>query len=114
MSLLEKWAKISTQTKIILSTVVLVATSAYGVYTFTANLYDQLLTEAEASELQQSNLLMMYQIKLDGFNRELSFLSRQQTKTPDDLNRIDYLRDQILYYERLIECMQSGNKKCGG
>jgi len=114
MTFLDKWSEISTKTKVIVSTAVLVSTSVYGLYTFTAGIYDQLLTEAEASELQQSNLLMMYQIKLDGFNRELSFLSRQQTKTPDDLNRIDYLRDQILYYERLIECMQSGNKKCGG
>jgi len=114
MSFLDKWSEISTKTKVIVSTAVLILSSGYGAYKFTAGIYDQLLTEAEASELQQSNLLMMYQIKLDGFNRELSFLSRQQNKTPDDLNRIQYLRDQILYYERLIECMQSGKNNCGG
>ncbi len=114
MSFLDKWSEISTKTKVIVSTAALVITSSYGVYKFTANIWDQVLTEVEAGEMQQTNLIMIYQVKLQDYNSELRFLNRLRDKTPDDVERISYLRDQILYYERLIECMQSGKKNCGG
>ena len=115
MNLLDKWADISTKTKIIVSAVALVITSGYGVFSFATNIWDQLVTEAEAAETQQITLMMIYQLKLDDYRSRLSYLNRLEDRTSDENEEILFLRNQIIHYERLIEkmqCEQLGKKDC--
>jgi len=108
---MNKWTEVSRKTKIILGTIALICSSGYGAFKVGANIWDSIFTDAEAAQQQQTMVIMLYQVKLDAFYNELRYLNKITSPTEDDKSRKIYVREQILYYERLITCMQSGKEE---
>jgi hypothetical protein len=110
-----KWTEISNKTKIIVSTVVLVVSSSYGAYSFLAEVWDEIVTEAEATESRQVTLMMIYELKLQDARDRLSYLNRLDNKTSDEEEEVLYQRKQIDKYTQILErmqCEQLGQEEC--
>lgn len=73
-------------------------------------LYDGLVTEAEAAQRDAKVDAQLIQLRIDGMERELWQLRREQAKAGPA--EAELLQQQIDKLERKISCVQAGRSAC--